>query len=238
MIAAQRAARLEISRAVQVRLHALMALAWERVVETHQLQCAEFMEMLADRLSPEEALDWYCRHVRVPDDMRRTVRTGAWRLVDVERWAGSLPIQEPFDWPRAFRVDRLLKRVARAGELREEALRRVPLVAARAEEAVAGAHLRNALEVQALLREEATPDRAVMHYIRTFGLTAVESQGLYQRALAHLAEQYLIDGAADPVAVQDIRKVKARRDAEAGPHRSEPIRERILTWWPGLHRAG
>lgn len=237
-MAAERTARLDVSRAVHVRLHALVALAWERVVETHQLQCAEFMEMLADRLSPDEALDWYCRYVRVPDDMRPSVRTGAWRLVDVDRWAESASAPEPFDWQRFLRLDLLVRRVARGGELREEALRRIPLAAARAEEAVAATHFRNAIETQALLREETTPDRAVMYYIRTFGLTAVESQGLYQRALAHLAEEYLVDVGPDPDPVQDIRDVKARREAEAESRRNAPVRERILTWWPGLNRAG
>ena len=74
------------------------------------------------------------------------------------------------------------------------------LAASIADEAVAATHVRMALEVADLLADECTPDEAIMHYVRSFDLPAIDAQLVLRRAMANWAER-------DPLGLDRVEPV-------------------------------
>jgi hypothetical protein len=71
-----------------------------------------------------------------------------------------------------------------------------------AQEALAATHVRMALETAELLVAETTPDEAIMRYIRTFNLPALDAQLIFRRAMALWAER-------DPLGLDRVEPVTA-----------------------------
>jgi hypothetical protein len=181
--------------ATRLRLQLAFARALEALAETYQLQAAEFVRRLKSRLSVEEALERYFREVGVPAPIEETVRCRA--LISLAGLIESTPRPERqgSSWA-LLRPDLLLSAVQRRIQFVEATNLDCRLAASMADEAVAATHVRSALETAEVLADEVTPDEAIMYYVRSFNLPAVDGQVIFRKAMAHWAELHPLPGEA------------------------------------------
>ena len=186
--------------ATRLRLQVLFARAWEALADTYRNQAGEFVRRLRTQLPMEEALDRFFREVGVPAAMTDTVRARALILLaplieDAEEVEDSpAPNWNP------LRPDRLIGVLRRRAQYVEETNLECRLAASIADEAVAATHVRMALDVAELLADECTPDEAIMHYVRSFNLPAIDAQLIFRRAMASWAER-------DPLGLDRVEPV-------------------------------
>ncbi|HSB54274.1 MAG TPA: hypothetical protein VLD58_07950, partial [Gemmatimonadales bacterium] len=189
----------------------MFARAWEALADTYQTQAVEFVRRLRGRLPLDEALDRYFREVGVPAAMVDTVRARALiALTDLVEEEDEPSDAEPAAWS-TLRPDQLLGAFRRRAQYVEGTNLECRLAASVADEAVAATHVRMALETAELLIAECTPDEAIMRYIRTFSLPAIDTQLIFRRALAMWAER-------DPLGLDRVEPV-----APSVPVRSLPM---------------
>jgi hypothetical protein len=183
------------SAPTRLRLQLAFARALEALAETYQLQAAEFVRRLKSRLSVDEALERYFREVGVPAPIEETVRCRA--LISLAGLIESTPRPERRapSWA-LLRPDLLLGAVQRRMQFVEATNLDCRLAASMADEAVAGTHVRSALETAEVLADEVTPDEAIMHYVRTFNLPQVDGQVIFRKAMAQWAELHPLPGEA------------------------------------------
>ena len=84
------------------------------------------------------------------------------------------------------------------------------LAASLSDEAIAATHVRMALETAELLVAECSPDEAIMRYIRTFNLPAIDAQLIFRRAMALWAER-------DPLGLDRVEPVAPAASARELP---------------------
>jgi hypothetical protein len=190
------------SATTRLRLQVLFARAWEALTDTYQSQAADFVRRLKVQLPMEEALDRFFREVGVPSAMTDSVRARALialaPMVDEETAEEPEESAEPAWSP--LRPDRLIGALRRRARYVEETNLECRLAAAIAEEAVDATHVRMALEVADLLADDCTPDEAIMHYVRSFDLPAIDAQLIVRRAMAQWAER-------DPLGLNRVEPV-------------------------------
>jgi hypothetical protein len=185
----------------RLRLQVLFARTWEALTDTYQMQAAEFVRRLKGQLSLEEALDRFFREVGVPAAMSDTVRARALiALAPMVEEEVEEPEQSPELAWNPLRPDRLIGALRRRARYVEETNLECRLAASIADEAVAATHVRMALEVAELLADECTPDEAIMHYVRSFDLPAIDAQLILRRAMASWAER-------DPLGLDRVEPV-------------------------------
>jgi hypothetical protein len=188
------------SPSTRLRLQVLFARAWEALADTYHVQAAEFVRRLRAQLPLDEALDRFFREVGVPAAMTDTVRARA--LIALA------PLIEDATEPEASRVpgwsplrpDQLIGAIRRRAQYVEETNLECRLAASIADEAVAATHVRMALDIAELLADECTPDEAIMHYVRSFNLPAIDAQIIFRRAMACWAER-------DPLGLDRVEPV-------------------------------
>jgi hypothetical protein len=184
----------------RLRLQVLFARAWEALADTYQVQAAEFVRRLRAQLPLDEALDRFFREVGVPAAMTDTVRARALIALapmiedNVEPEESIAPGWSP------LRPDRLIGAIRRRAQYVEETNLECRLAASIADEAVAATHVRMALAIAELLADECTPDEALMHYVRSFNLAAIDAQIIFRRAMACWAER-------DPLGLDRVEPV-------------------------------
>jgi hypothetical protein len=171
------------------KLQTAYARAWEALAEAHCAEAVRFVRLVSSRLMPDEALARYFREVAVPAQMQESVRARALIALEEEFETASEPAHPTEPWTY-FRPDQLVDALKRRAQFVEETNLACQLAASLADEAVCVAHVRNAISVARLLSEALPLNEAIMHYIRTFDLPMVESQLVFQRTLAQLAERH------------------------------------------------
>jgi len=181
------------SAATRLRVHLAFAQSLESLVDTYKSQAAEFVRRLKSRLGVEQALERYFREVAVPSAIEETVRCRA--LISLSGLIEASPAQErsSHSWSM-LRPDHLLDALRRRVEYVEATNLECRLAASMSDEAVAATHVRGALDTARVLADELTPDEAIMYYIRTFNLPAVDGQVIYRKALAQWAELHPLPG--------------------------------------------
>jgi hypothetical protein len=189
------------SATTRLRLQVLFARAWEALADTYQAQAAEFVRRLKTQLPLDEALDRFFREVGVPAAMTDTVRARALiALAPMVEEEPEEPEQEAEPSWSPLRPDRLIGALRRRARYVEETNLECRLAASIADEAVAATHVRMALEVAELLADECTPDEAIMHYVRSFDIPAIDAQLIVRRAMACWAER-------DPLGLDRVEPV-------------------------------
>jgi len=172
----------------RLRLQLVFARAWEALAGTYSAQAAEFVRRLHRRLGLDAALDRYFHEVGVPAAMAETVRARAYIAVaDLIRDPVEADSQSA-GWG-SLRPDQMLGALKRRAQHVEETGLECRLAASLCGEAVARTHLRMALETADLLSDEATPDEAIMLYVRAFNLPSLDAQLVFRRAMAQMAER-------------------------------------------------
>jgi hypothetical protein len=184
----------------RLRLQLLFARAWEALADTYQAQAAEFVRRLKVQLPIEEALDRFFREVGVPAAMSDTVRARALIALAPLVEEGEMAEETPEVGWNPLRPDQLIGALRRRARYVEETNLECRLAASIAEEAVAATHVRMALEVAELLADESAPDEAIMHYVRSFALPAIDAQLIVRRAMACWAER-------DPLGLDRVEPV-------------------------------
>ena len=185
----------------RLRLQVLFARASEALADTYQTQAAEFVRRLKGQLPVEEALDRFFREVGVPAPMNHTVRARALiALAPMLEEDLEEPEEAPEDGWNPLRPDRLIGALRRRARYVEETNLECRLAASIADEAVAATHVRMALDVAGLLADECAPDEAIMHYVRSFDLPAIDAQLILRRAMACWAER-------DPLGLDRVEPV-------------------------------
>ena len=183
------------SATTRLRLQLAFARALEALADTYQHQAAEFVRRLKSRLSVEEALQRFFHEVGVPAAIDETVRCRA--LISLAGLIENTPRPERRSpsWT-ILRPDLLLEALQRRMQHVEATNLECRLAAAMSDEAVAATHVRSALETAQVLADEVTPDEAILHYVRTFNLPAVDGQVIFRKAMAQWAELHPLPGEA------------------------------------------
>jgi hypothetical protein len=203
-----------LSGSVRLRLQVVYARAWEALADTYQAQAVDFVRRLRGRLSLDEALERYFREMGIPAAMGDTVRARALiAMAEMVEEEGEPELAEPAAWG-TLRPDQLFGAFRRRAQYVESTNLECRLAASLAQEAVAATHVRMALETAELLIAECTPDEALMRYIRTFNLPALDAQLIFRRAMALWAER-------DPLGLDRVEPVTPSAPT-AGPARSLP----------------
>jgi hypothetical protein len=171
------------------KLQIVYARAWEALTEAHCAEAVRFVRLVAARLTPDEALARYFREVAVPSQMQESVRARALIALEEEFETAAEPVHGAEPWTY-FRPDQLVDALKRRAHFVEETNLAAQLAASLADEAICLAHVRNAISVARVLGETLPLNEAIMHYIRAFELPMVESQLVFQRTLAQLAERH------------------------------------------------
>jgi hypothetical protein len=183
------------SAATRLRVQLVFAKALEALAETYQQQAAEFVRRLKSRLPVDEALQRYFREVGVPAAIEETVRSRA--LISLAGLIENPPKPESraSSWT-ILRPDQLIDALRRRVQYVEETNLDCRLAASMSDEAVAATHVRMALQTAEVLAGEATPDQAIMLYVRTFNLPAIDAQGVFRTAMSQWAELHPLPGEA------------------------------------------
>jgi hypothetical protein len=184
----------------RLRLQVLFARAWEALADTYQVQAAEFVRRLRTQLPLDEALDRFFREVGVPAAMTDTVRARALiALAPLVEDAFEPEESRALGWS-PLRPDQLIGAIRRRARYVEETNLECRLAASIADEAVAATHVRMALGIAELLADECTPDESIMHYVRSFNLSALDAQIIFRRTMACWAER-------DPLGLDRVEPV-------------------------------
>lgn len=184
------------------QLQAAYAAAWESLVETHREQAVNFVQAMSGLLSVDDALDRYFFEVPVPRAMQDPVRAGA-----LIRLGGEAPDVETREAPGLWELLASPRQLARH---KDQVRERAALAAARAAEAIAAAHLRNALGIEDIVGHVEGAEESVMQYIRTLDLPSAIAQGLHQQALARLADRELAAERVQVIAAEPVPTVRER----------------------------
>ena len=172
------------------------AAAREALVEVHAHLAADLVGILAPRMPFDEAIERYLETMQLEGDEREAVGTRAVVLMD----AGDVREDVKRDSTRGWQWDwryatplGVLRYIRRQQKRTDEEELWLEFAAARAEEVLVGEHYRFALQFVELMEEHqaADPTRAVQHYIERLDLPELRARMVYQRVLAHLAEDLL-----------------------------------------------
>lgn len=180
------------SPALRLKLQVVFAKAWEALAETYRVQAADFVRRVAPWLPVDDALDRYFREVGVPAVMAETVRARALitlaPLIEHALAAGEAAGETSAPW-LTLRLDHLVGSLRQRAQQADDTNLRCRMAACVADEAVGATHVRMAIETVETLAGEVGPDEAIMYYVRTFNLPALEAQTVFQRAMALWAER-------------------------------------------------
>jgi hypothetical protein len=200
---------------IRLRVQLVFARALEALAETYQLQAAEFVRRLKSRLTVDEALQRYFREVGVPAAIEETVRSRA--LISLSGLIENTPKHETrVSGPSMFRPDHLIDALRKRVQFVEETNLDCRLAASISDEAVAATHVRMALETAEVLSGEATPDQAIMLYVRNFNLPSIDAQVVFRTAMSQWAELHPLPGEAQAL-VSSAATVKPRLELRSRP---------------------
>lgn len=182
---------------VRRRLDLAAAAAWEAVVDAHALHAARFVDLVARRMTLDQAIHRYLSEMDVRDPMASAIRSRV--LTRLETKAAPAPDaaeQEGADdggggGLKRFRPDVVARGIARKVREAEALEDQVRLAIARAEEGVLLAHIENAVAFTEIVDEHQPLDEAVEDYIDLMRITGGRAQSVYQRAMARLADLHL-----------------------------------------------
>ena len=177
----------------RLRLQLVLARATEALAETYKTQAAEFVRRLKSRLPVDEALERYFREVGVPAAIEETVRSRA--LISLAGLIENAPKLESraSGWT-ILRPDQLVDALRRRVQRIEETNLECRLAASISDEAVAATHIRMALDTAEVLADELTPDEAIVYYVRTLNLPAIDAQVVFRTAMSQWAELHPLPG--------------------------------------------
>jgi hypothetical protein len=213
------------SRALQRQVDLTTAVCQERLLSTHVRHVLALVDLVADRLPFDDALDIYVRVLRLTPEQARNV--GSRALAELgrrERGGGPPARPAPIPTEREEREDesvasssdsqarsdalfsRLRRRVR--GRVQEDLRHRINLAAARTEDDLLETHVENALIFVRALGQELTEPEAVELYLETMMLPEGTADVIYHRSLRQIADQVLppLPRGGEPVTVKEAER--------------------------------
>jgi hypothetical protein len=179
---------------VEKKLEVAEALAREDLIETHARLATDLVDILAPRMPFDEAVERYLESMGLEGEDAEAVGTRSVALLDEGDLREDLAREGTrgwgFNWRYATPLG-ALRFIQRHKKRSDEERLWLELAAARAEEKLADAHARHAMEFVRVLDEEVDPARAVELYVERLGLPEIRARIVYQRVLARLAESEL-----------------------------------------------
>lgn len=176
---------------IRPRLYVAYAAAREALIETHQVQAAQFTREFSRRLPVLDALDLYFAVVPVPMTMEDSIVSRTLVALDLDRFPSAPSQPSLLGQLRSFRLDLMLDGFRQRRQARDFTIQLARLAGARAQEAVLATHVANAFAIAGILRDVIWVDEAVGHYIHTFRLPLPTAHMVYQRTRARVAERQL-----------------------------------------------
>jgi len=192
------------SRAMQRQVDLTTAVCQERLLSTHVKHVLALVDLVADRVAFDDALDIYVRVLRLTPEQARNVGSRALaELGKRDRARGKTPRQaapvadreeEPIEEDASgARSDALFSRLRRRvrGRVQEDLRHRINLAAARTEDHLLETHVENALIFVRALGDDLPEPDAVELYLETMMLPEGSADVIYHRALRRIADEVL-----------------------------------------------
>jgi hypothetical protein len=192
------------SRTLQRQVDLTTAVCQERLLTTHVKHVLALVDLVADRMPFDDALDIYVRILRLTPELARNV--GSRALAELGRRGGDVvaeeaqramrvPEVEPEEEvrPGGARPDALFARLRRRvrGRVQDELRERINLAAARTEDGILETHVHNSLSFARALSAELAASESIEMYLETMMLPEGFADVVYNRALSIIAEQVL-----------------------------------------------
>ncbi len=196
------------SRALQRQVDLTTAVCQERLLATHVRHVLALVDLVADRIPFDDALDIYVRILRLTPEQARNVGSRALAELGRRDASGAPPRPSPPPSPvldegdeeparprdeSQPRTDALFSRLRRRvrGRVQEDLRHRINLAAARTEDDLLLTHVENALIFARALQSELTEPEAVELYLDTMMLPEGTADVIYHRALREIADRVL-----------------------------------------------
>lgn len=192
------------SRALQRQIDLTTAVCQERLLATHVRHVLALVDLVADELPFDAALDIYVRILRLNPEQSRNVGSRALATLGAR---GGLPSVEELEFDRTAeaareeepqdqsggRFDAVFSRVRRRirGRVQEDLRHRINLAAARADDAIFETHVQNSLHFAKALSDEVPLPEAVELYLETMMLPEGVADVVFNRALRMVADTIL-----------------------------------------------
>lgn len=209
------------SRALQRQVDLSTAVCQERLLATHVQHVLALVDLVADKLPFDDALDIYVRVLRLTPEQARNVGSRALAELGRRERAGAAPVRRqalpdaeedeaPAAPSSAGRSDALFSRLRRRvqGRVQEDLRHRINLAAARTEDDLLETHVENALLFVRALEDELEEPEAIELYLDTMMLSEGTADVIYHRALRRIADQVLppLPDSPDSVALADAER--------------------------------
>jgi hypothetical protein len=189
------------SRSLQRQVDLSTAVCQERLLAEHVRHVLGLVQLVADRLPFDDALDIYVRILRLTPEQARNI--GSRALAELGRRGAMPPSQlgehegeepeaddAPVEPGRSGALFARLRRRVR-GRVQEDLRERINLAAARTEDDLLETHVENSLIFARTLSEELSAPEAIEHYVDTMMLPEGVGDVVYNRALRRIADDVL-----------------------------------------------
>lgn len=221
----------KISRAMQRQVDLTTAVCQEKLLSTHVRHVLALVDLVAEELPFDSALDIYARILRLTPEQARNV--GSRALAAIGRRSGlteadelNLDLSEDDDLdestdrgPEEGRFDAVFSRVRRRirGRVKDDLRQTINLAAARAEDSLFETHVQNALVFGKALAEEVPLHEAVDLYLDVMAIPEGVSDVIFNRSLRIVADEVLprMDASRVPRRGDDGRTVAPAAEAPA-----------------------
>ncbi|MGH7474989.1 MAG: hypothetical protein ACRELD_01745 [Longimicrobiales bacterium] len=210
-----------LSEPARRRVELAIALAQERLLNTHVEHALQLIEHAGAKIPFDSALDIYTRLLRLNADETRIVTTQALarlgeRSGGTERWTSSLPARSDTQSERDRRSFMESLRQRMRGRVDDDMRREIELQAARAEVAVLETHVDNALHFVDILEQEIAFTEAVELYLEALEVRDSIAEVVYYFSLARLSDAHLPTRASGP-GVRNAPAAESPSTPAAGP---------------------
>lgn len=187
----------------------------ERLLATHVRHVLSLVDLVADQLPFDSAVDIYVRVLRLTPEQARNVGSRALATLGQR---GGIPSAPPAPVTPEREDDGSESGLARGalsrseqtfarfrrrirGRVQEDLRHRINLAAARAEDAIIGSHVQNALTFVRTFSGEMDESEAAELYLETMAIQEGVADVIYNRALRTIADDVLpaVEGESGPV---------------------------------------
>lgn len=190
----------DLSDAAQKRADIAIAMAEERLLETHVEHALKLIELTGNHIEFDEALDIYTRLLRLTADDSRSITTQALARLgergEPSSWTEKKGPERASEEDRRSLLTSLRSRLR--GRVNDQLRTWVEYQAARTEVALLETHVQNALHFVDILKSEVAPHEAVEVYLDALEVRDSIAEVVYYIALARVAEEHLPSSGAKP----------------------------------------
>ncbi len=219
------------SRALQRQVDLTTAVAQERLLATHVRHVLAMVDLVADKLPFDDALDIYVRILRLSAEQARNIGSRALAELGRRERSGGAPVypdastalaespvkeEDSTDAAAHGRSDALFSRLRKRvqGRVQEDLRYRINLAAARTEDDLLLTHIENALLFVKALDDELNEAEAIELYLETLMLPEGAADVIYHRALRQIADEVLppLPGISQPAVPDGARLAEVARE--------------------------